>query len=86
MRRAFKAEMGVETRVTFDIREPQKEVRAGETLAWKYAKPIEELLATNVSSGETQEGYETFNRHHDDWYKRDRQKDITEEQIDLQVQ
>lgn len=76
MRRSFKAELGVETRVTFDYREHETE--EDQTPKWTYAKPVEELLDI-PTSGETRADYDTFNRHHDDWYK-DRDE---EEPIDL---
>jgi hypothetical protein len=68
MRRAFRDELGVEARVTFDYREPETEADQGPQ--WKDAESIEELLEkTFPSSGETREDYDTYNRHHDDWYK-----------------
>jgi hypothetical protein len=66
MRESFKAELGVECRITFDIRESLKEAIANGTVGkFVEAVPIEELFD---HFDRNRQEYKTFYRYQDDWY------------------
>ena len=79
MYRAFKEEIGIECKITFDPREIDlKQERLKEE---KRQKQTPEETLKDLLFLKEHHTHKTYNRHHDDWYKKDREHEWTEEEL-----
>jgi len=79
MRRAFKDELGVNCRISFDSREHQTN-EAKKRAVFEAAPPIDELYnRANPYPDKEQTDYSTYIRHHEDWYGRHPPKGVPDQ-------